>query len=119
MITLEELRQRVKTMQQLAESLGKVDWVHCEPNRSNFQVLGDNLFLQLVPMYYDTGYQVINILEYVKDNKVGNAPLKVTCIYAPLKVTCIYNDHGTLVYYNPNDTLELEAFYGLVQKSTH
>ena len=107
MITLQELQQRVKTMQQLAESLGKVDWVHYESNRDNFQVLGDNLFLQLVPMYYDTGYQVINILEYLKDNKVGNVPLKVTCTY---------NDHGILWYYNPNSTLELEAFYTLVQK---
>jgi len=109
MITLQELQQRVKTMQQLAESQGTVDWVHYESNRDNFQVLGDNLFLQLVPMYYDTGYQVINILEYVKDNKVGNVPLKVTCTY---------DDHGILRYYNPNSSLELEAFYWLIQKST-
>lgn len=107
MITLPELQQRVKTMQQLAESLGEVDWVHYEPDRTNFQVLGDNLFLQLVPLYCDTGYQVVNILDYVKDNKVGNAPLKVTCTY---------DDHGTLRYYNPSDTLELEAFYSLVRK---
>ena len=107
MITLQELQQRVKTMQQLAESLGKVDWVHHETNRDNFQVLGDSLFLQLVPTYYDTGYRVSNILEYVKDNKVGNVPLKVTCTY---------DDHGILRYYNPNNTLELEAFYTLVQK---
>lgn len=110
MITLQELQQRVQTMQQLAESLGKVDWVHYESNRSNFQVLGDNLFLQLVPTYYDTGYQVNDILEYVKDNQVGNVPLKVTCTY---------DDHGILRYYNPNSTLDLEAFYGLVQKSNH
>lgn len=109
MITLEELKQRVQTMQHLAESVGKVDWVHYESNRDNFQVLGDNLFLQLVPMYYDTGYQVSNILDYVKDNKVGNIPLKVTCTY---------DDHGTLHYYNPNSTLELEAFYSLIQKDT-
>ena len=108
MITLQELQQWVKTMQQLAESLGKVDWVHYKTNRDNFQVLGDNLFLQLVPMFYDTGYQVSNILEYVKDDKVGNVPLKVTCTYA---------DHGTLRYYNPNSTLELKAFYALVQKA--
>lgn len=108
MITLQELQKRVKTMQQLAESQGRVDWVHYETNRDNFQVLGDNLFLQLVPMYYDTGYQVSNILEYVKDNKVGNVPLKVTCTY---------DDHGILWYYNPNSTLELEAFYALVQKA--
>jgi len=110
MITLQELQQRVQTMQQLAESLGKVDWVHYETNRDNFQVLGDSLFLQLVPTYYDTGYQVGDILEYVKDNQVGNVPLKVTCTY---------NDQGTLRYYNPNNTLELEAFYMLVQKSNH
>lgn len=108
MITLQELKQRAQTMQHLAESLGKVDWVHYEPNRDNFQVLGDNLFLQLVPMYYDTGYQVGNILDYVENNKVGNVPLKVTCTY---------DDHGILRYYNPSDTLELEAFYSLVQKS--
>ena len=108
MITLQELQQRVKTMQQLAESLGKVDWVHYKTNRDNFQVLGDNLFLQLVPMFYDTGYQVSSILEYVKDDKVGNVPLKVTCTY---------NAHGTLQYYNPNNPLELEAFYALVQKA--
>ena len=107
MITLEELKQRVQTMQQLAESIGEVDWVHYKPNQDNFQVLGDNLFLQLVPTYYDTGYQVGNILDYVKDNKVGNIPLKVTCTY---------DDHGTLHYYNPSDTLELEAFYSLTQK---
>lgn len=107
MITLQELKQRVKTMQHLAESLGKVDWVHYEPNRTNFQVLGNNLFLQLVPVFYDTGYQVISILEYVRNGKVGNVPLKVTCTY---------NAHGTLQYYNPNNPLELEAFYALVQK---
>ena len=107
MITLDELKQRVQTMQHLAESLGKVDWVHYKSNQDNFQVLGDNLFLQLVPMYYDTGYQVGNILDYVKDNKVGNIPLKVTCTHIT---------HGTLCYYNPSNTLELEAFYSLVQK---
>lgn len=108
MITLDELKQRVQTMQQLAESIGEVDWVHYKPNRTNFQILGDNLFLQLVPMYYDTGYQVASILDYVKDNKVGNVPLKVTCT----RIT-----HGTLCYYNPSNTLELKAFYSLVQKA--
>lgn len=104
MITLDNLKQLVTTMQQLASDLGWINWVHYEANRHNFVPVGDDLCIQLVPVWYPTGFNDENILQYTNDEGTTKAPMK-----------CVLTDSKEgLTHYNPST--ELDTFYYLMQK---
>ena len=104
MITLDSLKQVATTMQKLASDLGCINWVRYDSNRHNFLPVGDNLTIQLVPVWYKTGFNDGNILQYTDDKGTTRAPMK-----------CVLTDsQDGLTYYNPST--ELDTFYHLMQK---
>lgn len=103
MITLDNLEQLVTTMQDLASDLGCINWVTYDSNRHNFVPLGDDLAIQLVPLWYKTGFNDRSILNYAREDGTTKAPMK-----------CVLTDsRDGLTYYNPST--ELETFYHLIQ----